>query len=201
MEIRDDDLRNADAARARAEDVAARIRNLRVGAGLTLRDVGEATGLSISQISKLETGRARLTVDLALRLAGALRVPANVFFLEQEAQDLPVRPVLTRAGEALRHRLQGMDFEVLCSEVREKHALNWRVTVHGKTLDACGGLRCHAGEEFVHVLSGRLTLHFAAAPSVTLGPGDSLVFHGPSAHGYAAGDGPAVAIMTNSVAP
>ena len=197
----DIDLGDAKAAPSRARNVAARLRDLRIGSGLTLREVAAATDLSISQLSKLETGAARLTVDLALRMAGALKVPANAFFLEPNAEPRSVLPVLTRADQGVHHRLKGMDFEVLCGSVEGKRALNWRVTVYGKTLEACGGLRSHVGEEFVHVLSGQLTLYFALAPSIELGPGDSLVFDGPLAHGYAAKTEPAVAIMTNSVAP
>ncbi|MEM6712748.1 MAG: XRE family transcriptional regulator [Pseudomonadota bacterium] len=195
------DLKDAKAAPSRAREVAARLRDLRIGSGLTLREVAAATDLSISQLSKLETGAARLTVDLALRMAGALKVPANAFFLQPNAETSSTQPVLTRADDGIRHRLKGMDFEVLCGSVAVKRALNWRVTIYGKTLEACGGLRSHAGQEFLHVLSGELTLYFALAPSIALGPGDSLVFEGPLAHGYAAKDGEAVAVMTNSVAP
>lgn len=190
---------DAQKAPSRAHEVASHIRNLRAGSGLTLREVAAETGLSISQISKLETGHARLTVDLALRLAGALRVPANAFFLEDDTLPSQQPPIVTREGDAIRHRLQGINFEVLCSGVQAKRALNWRVTVHGKTLEACGGLRSHAGEEFIHVLFGQLTVFFEADEPVVLKPGDSMVFDGPLKHGYAAPDGPAVAIMTNSV--
>lgn len=195
------DAPDAEAARHRAEGVAARLREVRRGAGLTLKDVGAATGLSVSQVSKLETGRARLTVDLALRLAGALGVPANAFFLEAQAPAPGDPPVATRAGEGLRHRHRGIDFEVLGSEVRAKRMLTWRVTVHGTSLAATGGLRAHAGEEFVHVLSGRLALHFERWPTLTLTPGDSATFDGATLHGYAGEGGPAVALMSNSVAP
>ena len=197
----DPEVSDANEASSRARDVAARLRDLRVGSGLTLRDVAASTDLSISQLSKLETGAARLTVDLALRIAGALKVPANAFFLQPNAEAHSSLPVLTRADQGVHHRLKGMDFEVLCGNAQGKRALNWRVTVYGKTLEACGGLRSHAGEEFLHVLSGELTVYFALAPSIKLGPGDSLVFDGPLAHGYAAKNEPAVAIMTNSVAP
>ena len=190
-----------EAARSQADGVAAHIRELRVGAGLTLREVSAATGLSISQISKLETGRARLTVDLALRLAGALRVPANAFFLSHDDTRQKAPPVVTRAGEAVGHRLHGIDYEVLCGEAEGKRALNWRVTVYGASVGACGGQRSHAGEEFLHVLSVALELHVAESGPITLRPGDSIVFDGRLSHGYAAPDGPAVAIMTNSVIP
>ncbi|MEM9761698.1 MAG: XRE family transcriptional regulator [Pseudomonadota bacterium] len=193
--------RDAGAVRSQADEVAAHIRELRVGAGLTLREIREATGLSISQISKLETGRARLTVDIALRLAGALRVPANAFFLSHDDTRQEAPPVVTRAGEAVGHRLHGIDYEVLCGEAEGKRALNWRVTVYGASMAACGGLRTHAGEEFIHVLSGTLELQVAESGPITLRPGDSIVFDGRLDHGYAAPDGPAVAIMTNSVIP
>lgn len=195
------DLSDAKEAESRARDVAARFRDIRIGSGLTLREVAAATGLSLSQVSKLETGAARLTVDLALRMSAALRVPANAFFLEPNSDPMAVDPVVTRADGGVRHRLKGIDFEVLCGDARGKRALNWRVTFRGKSLEECGGLRSHAGEEFLHILSGDLTVFFTSAKPVQLAPGDSLVFDGAAVHGYAAPGGPAVAIMTNSVVP
>ncbi len=184
-----------------ADAVAAQLRSLRRGTGMTLKDVGAATGLSVSQISKLETGQARLTVDLALRFAGALGVPANAFFLGDGVGQPDEAPVLTRAGSGVRHSHKGLDFEVLGSGKRVKRALTWRVTVHGTSLEGCGGYRTHAGEEFLQVLSGVVTLYFERWPTATLNAGDSIVFDGETPHGYAALEGPAVALMSNSVAP
>jgi len=51
-------------------------RNLR---GVTLRGLAKALGISPSQLSKIEIGKAKLTVELALKIADILQVPATVF--------------------------------------------------------------------------------------------------------------------------
>ncbi|MEM1346163.1 MAG: XRE family transcriptional regulator [Pseudomonadota bacterium] len=181
-------------------DIGERLRTARRAKGLKLKDVARLSGLSISQLSKLENGHARLTVDMALMLAGALAIPANHFFSRPGHAMARGRRSVTRAGTGIGHTLMGMDFEVLCSDFADKRNLNWRVRIHGRSLEECGGLRSHSGEEFITVLSGTLTLHSEYYEPLALGVGDSIVFDGEMVHGYAAtGEGAAVVLMSNSV--
>ncbi|TIW76306.1 MAG: helix-turn-helix transcriptional regulator, partial [Mesorhizobium sp.] len=60
-------------------NVGSKIRDARKQQNITLRDLSERSGLSVSQLSKLENGKARLTVDIALMIAGVLHVPVASF--------------------------------------------------------------------------------------------------------------------------
>jgi len=174
------------------------IRKVRKQHGLTLRALSEATGLSISQLSKLENGKQRISVDLALQLAGALRVPVTTF-LSPPRPNSQARRAITRAGQGLRHEAGNLTFEVLCNDIRDKANLFWRVTVRARTLDEAGGWRAHAGQEFIHVLSGQLELHSAFYEPLVMAPGDSILFDGEMEHAYVStGDEPAVMLMSNS---
>src|SRR5262245_50855026 len=53
------------------------IRQTRKKLKLTLRELGEQSGLTVSQLSKLENGKQRISVDVALKIAGVLRVPVT----------------------------------------------------------------------------------------------------------------------------
>ena len=63
------------------------VRSARLAAGLTLAELGERTGYSAAQISRLERGLAPLTEVSVLRLfATALAIPPQVFGLTPQQQ-------------------------------------------------------------------------------------------------------------------
>jgi transcriptional regulator with XRE-family HTH domain len=57
--------------------VGPRLRALRRDAGLTLAQLAETTGISVSTLSRLESGRRRPTLELLLPLARAHQVPLD----------------------------------------------------------------------------------------------------------------------------
>lgn len=180
-------------------NVGAQIRQARKDKSLTLQDMSDRSGLSVSQLSKLETAKARLTVDLALRIAGVLGVPV-ASFLHGPKPEMQSRRTITRANAGLQHEGSGMKYEVLCSDFRDKHNIFWRVTVTARSFEENGGWRSHAGEEFIYVLSGSLELHTIHYDKAILEPGDSILFDGAMQHAYVAlNSQPVVMLMSNSI--
>src|SRR5687768_9873976 len=57
--------------------VGPRLRSLRARREMTLADLAETTGISISTLSRLESGHRRATLELLLPLARAHRVPLD----------------------------------------------------------------------------------------------------------------------------
>lgn len=181
-------------------NLGSKIRQTRKEMKLKLKDLSDRSGLSVSQLSKLENGKARLTVDLALRIAGVLHVPV-ASFLTNPRHSAQARRSVTRAGTGVRHEGAGMIFEVLCNDFRDKQNIFWRVTVQARSFEENGGWRSHSGEEFIHVLSGTLQLHTGHYDPVILKSGDSILFDGEMDHAYVAlGDEPVTLLMSNSVA-
>lgn len=179
--------------------IAAKIREIRKSKGLTLEGLSEASGISVSQLSKIENGKARLTFDTALRFSGLLRVPVTAF-LSNTAPSPIARRSVTTAGKGIVHETPGMRFEVLCSEFREKRNVFWRVVVSARSIEAGGGWRTHPGEEFVYVLDGVLDLHTEHYQPSRLNAGDSILFDAAMPHAYVArGRKDAVLLMSNTV--
>ena len=58
-------------------DVGPRLRALRQRRGITLADLSTATGISVSTLSRLESGRRRPNLELLLPLAEAHGVPLD----------------------------------------------------------------------------------------------------------------------------
>ncbi|WP_158970674.1 helix-turn-helix domain-containing protein [Chachezhania sediminis] len=175
------------------------IRQTRKKMGLTLRELGEQSGLTVSQLSKLENGKQRISVDVALKIAGVMHVPVTSFLASPRAMPQGRRSV-TRAGTGTIHATDGMRFEVLCSDFRDKRNIFWNVTVTGRTPEENGGWRAHAGEEFVQVLSGRLELHTRHYEPLILEQGDSVLFDSDTDHAYASiSEEPTLLFMSNSM--
>lgn len=175
------------------------IRQTRKKLKLTLRELGDQSGLTVSQLSKLENGKQRISVDVALKIAGVLRVP--VTSLLSTPRQVPLgRRSITRAGTGTRHPTEGIVFEVLCSDFRDKSNIFWNVTITGRSIEETGGWRSHSGEEFIQVISGTFVLHSRHYEPLIMTAGDSLLFDGEMEHAYAAkGDEPARLFMSNTM--
>lgn len=174
------------------------IRQTRKQMKLTLRELSKRTGMSVSQLSKLENGKQRISVEMALKLAAVMEVPVTSF-LAIPRRVPQARRTVTRAGTAAVHETDGMRFEVLCSDFRDKSNFFWNVTVTGRSLEETGGWRSHSGEEFIQVLTGKLELHTRHYDPLVLEEGDSVLFDGEMDHGYVnLADSPTVLFMSNA---
>ena len=185
--------------RAAVAEIAAQIREFRKRQGLTLQDVSATSGLSVSTLSKIENGKTRLTMDTALVLAGILKVPVTGCLAEDVVRPTARRSI-TRAGAGVVHDINGLRFEVLCADFKEKRNFFWRVTVSARAIEDGGGWRSHPGEEFLTVISGTLALHTEHYETVELGPGDAILFDATMRHAYvSAGEGDVVLMMSNTI--
>lgn len=78
--------------------LAARVRTLRAGRGLTLDGLAERAGVSRSMISLVERGESSPTAAVLDRLAAGLGVTLASLFAEAERADAP--PLVRRADQA-----------------------------------------------------------------------------------------------------
>src|SRR3546814_20645600 len=58
-----------------------------------------------------------------------------------------------------------------------------------KSLDEFGKLVHHSGEEYIHVLEGRLEVHTEFYDPIVLGPGESVYIDSNMGHAYIAAEG------------
>ncbi|MES0172600.1 XRE family transcriptional regulator [Mesorhizobium sp. M0006] len=175
------------------------IRHYRTLQKISLRDLAKRLEMSPSQLSKIESGKAKLNVETAIKIAGVLKVPAAVFLTERAP--LPkARRSITKKGAADIYENPGMRMEVLCSEFKEKQNLFWKVRITARSFEENGGWRQHPGQEFLHILSGHLELHTMYYEPLALDEGDSILFDADQPHAYVALGGDAEMLMMNSVA-
>jgi transcriptional regulator with XRE-family HTH domain len=128
--------------------VGPRLRELRRRRGATLTQLAEDTGISVSTLSRLESGQRRPTLELLLPLARAHQVPLDELVDAPETGDprVRLRPI-TRHGATfipLTRRPGGLQ--------AYKQVLPPRWGREPREL------KSHEGYEWLYVLSGRLRL-------------------------------------------
>ncbi len=134
------------AIEAALEQVGPRLRRLRSARGLTLTAVAEATGISKSTLSRLESGQRRPSLELLLPLAQAYGVPLDDLVGAPEVGDprIRLRP----------HRHRGRTIVPLSRQTGGVQA--WKVLIPAQRVEP--ELRTHEGYEWLYVLSGRMRL-------------------------------------------
>ena len=150
--------------------VGPRLRQLRLERDATLADLADETGISVSTLSRLESGQRRPTLELLLPLARAHRVALDDLVDAPETGDprVRLRPVV-------RH---GRTYLPL---TRRPGGLQAFKMVLPAEPDARPQLQTHEGYEWLYVLSGRLRLVLGTR-DFTLLPGEVAEFDTRTPH-------------------
>jgi transcriptional regulator with XRE-family HTH domain len=135
-----------DAITAALAEVGPRLRRLRNQRGVTLTALAEATGISKSTLSRLESGQRRPSLELLLPIAQAHRVPLDELVGAPEIGDPRVRLVPRQA--------HGRTVLPLTRQPGSLQA--WKVIIPADQSEP--DPRIHEGYEWLYVLSGRLRL-------------------------------------------
>src|SRR3954467_13870764 len=78
--------------------VRTRLRSLRTTVGLSLDELAARTNLSPSTISRIETGKRSISLDVLVPLAGALHVDLDALLDGRGHDDVVIRPTPSRVG-------------------------------------------------------------------------------------------------------
>jgi transcriptional regulator with XRE-family HTH domain len=164
--------------------VGPRLRALRQEHGMTLAAVSETTGVSVSTLSRLESGQRRATLELLLPLARAYRVPLDELVGAPATGDPRVyaRPI-HRFGQTIvplsrqAGGLQAFKHLIPAAPVRPPEP------------------KTHEGYEWLYVISGRLRL-VLGEHDVVLPPGEAAEFDTRVPHWFGSADGGAVEFLT-----
>ncbi len=129
--------------------VGPRLRALRQRRRLTLAQLSEETGVSVSTLSRLESGQRRPTLELLLPLARAHQVPLDELVGAPETGDPRVH---------LRPRAAAGGMTVVPLTRRPGGIQAFKMVYAPRTPAGKPELRTHEGYEWLYVLSGRLRL-------------------------------------------
>ena len=162
-----------------------RLRSTRKSFGWTLQQVADASGISVTTISRAERGQLALSYERFSALARALQMDLAAMFAEVGARTPRLDgPVVTRAGKGVAYRGQAFTYEFLATRAAGKEMSPILGTVHARRIQGPEDFASHDGEEFVYVLRGSLEVHFASGEVVRLARGDTLYFDSRIPHAY-----------------
>jgi transcriptional regulator with XRE-family HTH domain len=144
--------------------VGPRLRALRTRRGITLAQLADTTGISVSTLSRLESGNRRPTLELLLPLARAHQVPLDELVGAPATGDPRVH-----ARPIVRH---GVTFLPLTRRPGGLQAFKQILPPH---TPAQPRQQTHEGHEWLYVLSGRVRL-LLAEHDLLLTPGEVAEF-------------------------
>lgn len=158
-------MRMGDEVHEVLDAVGPRLRALRQQRELTLAELAEATGISVSTLSRLESGQRRPNLELLLPLARAHRVPLDELVGAPATGDPRIHPrPIKRYGMTilpLSRRTDGLQaFKHVMPASRGHQEPD---------------LRTHEGYEWIYILFGRLRLVLGER-DLTLAAGEAAEF-------------------------
>lgn len=171
-------------AASQREEFGRRLRETRRARGMTLTEVAEKTGLAISTVSKVERGLMALTYDRLLQLAAGLEMDLPALFGREGSSFQKDSIAVARLGEFQLQETPTYSYEILFPEVWHKAMTPMTGTVKAHSRMEFDSLIQHAGQEFIFVLSGRLTIHTEKHAPKSLGPGESAYLDSGMGHVY-----------------
>ncbi|MFF0424612.1 helix-turn-helix domain-containing protein [Streptomyces sp. NPDC004520] len=159
-------------------EVGPRLRRVRRDRGVTLAELSAATGISVSTLSRLESGQRRPSLELLLPLARAHQVP-----LDELVGAPPVGDPRVKAKPIVRNG------RTMYPLTRQPGGLQAYKVIQEKPQEAPEP-RVHEGYEWLYVLSGKLRL-VLGEHDVVLTAGEAAEFDTRVPHWFGpAGDAP-----------
>jgi len=161
-----------------AKRIGNRIKELRKQAGLTLKQLAEANGLTPGTLSKIENGLVKPSITTLEMLAHNLKVDIGYLFKADEEKRYVIsrrekrRTSLSERGYSVEFLAKGMENQFMEPAI---------VTLKGRDQKEEMRTAVHTGQEFVYVLEGRITLSLGEK-KFTLKKGDAAYFDGDIPH-------------------
>jgi transcriptional regulator with XRE-family HTH domain len=167
------------------------LRNLRMRKGWTLKEMSERTEIPVSTLSKVEHDRLTLTYDKLLQVSEGLKIPLSELLGEPAGgvgtdSAVTARRSIGLLTDAVRVNTKNYDYYYMCPELRRKRMIPVIGRIRAKSLQEFGDLIRHAGEEYIYVLEGAITVHTDFYDPVVLKTGESIYVDSTMGHAYVA---------------
>jgi len=188
---------------ADVDNTARAIKEARLKAGLSLRELGSRTGVSASLLSQIETGKARPSVTTLYALVGELGLSldqlvasdssdseAVVSTIDRSLDDLAalrngdaVQPVTHPESRSVLELESGVVWEQLARYGSTATDAILVTYPPGSSSSSSGRLSQHIGYEIAYLISGSLQLQLEF-DTHTVSAGDSIAFDSSRPHVY-----------------
>jgi len=161
------------------KDIAPRLRGLRDAMDMSVEELAAKAGCEPADVSRYESGEHEIPVSFLFNVAQACNVDLTVLISGGEAH--LHGHSLVKAGRGLAvERRRDYDYKSLAYRFVGRRMEPFLVRVPAAEPGAAG-TASHPGQEFIHMLSGRLEILLDGTPMI-LEPGDSLYFDSSTPH-------------------
>lgn len=164
--------------------VRTRLRSLRTTMGYSLDELARRSNLSPSTISRVETGKRTISLDVLVPLAGALHVDLDALLSQDADEDVVIRPAPSRA--------HGHTTWLLSRPTAGRLAVKMRIEPARRSRPV--EQKVHPGHDWFFVMDGRVRLHLGQR-EIVVERGEAAEFATMTPHAIEAVDGPAELIM------
>ena len=162
--------------------VRARLRAIRTSAGWSLDEIARRSNLGASTVSRIETGRRTISLDVLVPLARALAVDLDDLLDTTTTDDIVIRPEpATRDGTTM---------WALSRPTSPIAAIKLHLEPRTREPEQ----RVHPGHDWLYVLAGRILL-LLGDRRIVVEAGEAAEFATMTPHAAAALDGPAEVLM------
>lgn len=162
--------------------VRSRLRSLRVASGLSLDELAARTNLSASTISRVETGRRAISLDVLVPLARALQIDLDTLLDVRDDDDVVIRPTPSTCGP--------MTTWSLSRPTSTTGAVKMRIEPTAEDPVQ----QVHPGHDWMFVIEGRVRL-LLGERQIVVETGEAAEFSTMTPHAFAALHAPAEVIM------
>jgi transcriptional regulator with XRE-family HTH domain len=128
--------------------VRQRLRSLRLAQGWSLDELAERSQLGVSTLSRIETGKRTISLDVLQPLCRALHIDISTLIDVSDDDEVVIRPLPMPTDTGMVWPLTRTD------STRDVIAAKWRL----EPTDTPHDLRVHPGYDWFYVLSGAVAL-------------------------------------------
>jgi transcriptional regulator with XRE-family HTH domain len=162
--------------------VRTRLRSLRTTLGLSLDELADRANLSPSTISRVETGKRTISLDVLLPLAAALEVGLDALLDARSDDDVVIRPTPSTTGARTTWMLTRPTGSTIAVKMRLKPTRRRPEQ------------RVHPGHDWFFVTEGRVRLSLGDR-DIIVEAGEAAEFATMTPHAFAAIEAPAELVM------
>ncbi|ACL62590.1 helix-turn-helix domain-containing protein [Methylobacterium nodulans] len=181
--VLDPDPREGRAGGNAEQSLGQRLRELRRSRKLTLQQVSDRSGISLSSLSKIERDELSPTVTTLERIAAGYEIDSAAIFGGREAvHRAPGRRSITRADGGRSMPTGTCDNVWLCPELSHKLMTPILTTVTARSLEDYTEWARYEAEVFMYVLSGSVIVHSQIYEPTRLATGESMYYDASTPH-------------------
>lgn len=164
-----------------SNNIGKKIKELRVSAGMTLKNLSDKTGLSIGFLSQLERGLTTIAIDSLEKIARVLEVDVTYFFnVSKDKKDIVIKSYEKEVNQVMNNHI----IYNLTNHIQQRELMPRYIEILPMQEQEDIDVYSHKGEEFIYVLEGILTLAVGDR-EYSLYPGDSAHYSSIEVHNWA----------------